>query len=174
MRFLLVQAQESFINQAKAVGSGTANQVFIPFAQTKIRSYLCVGEISSFDWTNCIRGSILHKIIVSFIDHAAYTGNYKQNPFAFENFGIQKINLKINGTSYPATPYNVDFENGIFLEIYDDMQRSVGFSEINESPGISKSEFRHHKFFTIFGKYFRVLKTFKNIKQKCIVIVIFV
>ena len=93
---------------------------------------------------------------MAFVDHQAYTGNYKQNPFAFEHFGVQKINLKINGTSYPATPYNVDFENGSFLEIYDDMLRSVGFSEINESAGISKSEFRSHKFLTIFGKYSRI------------------
>ena len=90
MRFRLVQAQESFINQAKAIGLGTASPAFIPFTQTKIRSYLCVSEISSFNWTNCIRGVIPHQIIVAFIDHAAYTGNYKQNPFAFENFGIQK------------------------------------------------------------------------------------
>ena len=41
------------------------------------------------------------------------------------------------------------------MDIYDDMLRSVGFSEINESAGISKSEFRSHKFFAIFGKYFR-------------------
>ena len=39
MRFRLVQAQESFINQAKAVELGTASPAFIPFTQTKIRSY---------------------------------------------------------------------------------------------------------------------------------------
>ena len=156
MRFRLVQAQESFNTQAKAVGLGTSSPAFIPFTQTKIRSYLCVKEISSFTWSNCIRGVIPHQIIVAFIDHQAYTGNYKKNPFAFENFKIQKINLKVNGISYPATPYNIDFENGDFLEIYDDMIRSVGFSEINESAGISKSEFRSHKFFTIFGKYYRI------------------
>ena len=86
-----------------------------------------------------------------------YTGNFQKNPFAFKNFGVQKINLKVNGQSYPATPYNVDFDNGDFMDIYDDMLRSIGFSEINESAGISKSEFREHKFFAIFGKYFRVL-----------------
>ena len=156
MRFRLVQAQESFVNQAKAIGLGTSSPAFIPFTQTKIRSYLCVREVSSFNWTNCIRGVIPHQVIVAFVDHQGYTGNYKKNPFAFENFGIQKINLKVNGTSYPASPYNIDFENGDFMEIYDDMLRSVGFSEINESAGISKSEFRSHKFFTIFGKYFRI------------------
>ena len=156
MRFRLVQAQESFVNQAKAIGLGTSSPAFIPFTQTKIRSYLCVREVSSFNWTNCIRGVIPHQVIVAFVDHQGYTGNYKKNPFAFENFGIQKINLKVNGTSYPASPYNIDFDNGDFMEIYDDMLRSVGFSEINESAGISKSEFRSHKFFTIFGKYFRI------------------
>ena len=155
MRFRLVQAQETFVNQAKAVALGTTSPAFIPFTQTKIRSYLCVKEVSSFNWTNCIRGIIPHQVIVAFVDHQAYTGNFKKNPFAFENFGVQKINLKVNGQSSPATPYNVDFENGDFMDIYDDMLRSVGFSEINESAGISKSEFRSHKFFAIFGKYFR-------------------
>ena len=155
MRFRLVQAQETFVNQAKAVGLGTTSPAFIPFTQTKIRSYLCVKEVSSFNWTNCIRGIIPHQVIVAFVDHQAYTGNFTKNPFAFENFGVQKINLKVNGQSYPATPYSVDFENGDFMDIYDDMLRSVGFSEINESAGISKSEFRSHKFFAIFGKYFR-------------------
>ena len=157
MRFRLIQAQESFVNQAKAVGLGTTSPAFIPFTQTKIRSYLCVKEVSSFNWTNCIRGVIPHQVIVAFVDHQAYTGNFQKNPFAFKNFGVQKINLKVNGQSYPATPYNVDFDNGDFMDIYDDMLRSIGFSEINESAGISKSEFREHKFFAIFGKYFRVL-----------------
>ena len=95
--------------------------------------------------------------MAAFDDHQAYTGNFQKNPFAFKNFGVQKINLKVNGQSYPATPYNVDFDNGDFMDIYDDMLRSIGFSEINESAGISKSEFRKHKFFAIFGKYFRIL-----------------
>ena len=60
MRFRLVQAQETFVNQAKSVGLETTSPAFIPFTQTKIRSYLCVKEVSSFNWTNCIRGVISH------------------------------------------------------------------------------------------------------------------
>ena len=157
MRFRLVQSQESFVNQAKAVGLGTTSPAFLPFTQTKIRSYLCVKEVSIFNWTNCIIGIIPHQVIVAFVDHQDNTGNFEKNPFAFKNFGVQKINLKVNGQSYPATPYNVDFDNEDFMNTYDDMLRSIGFLEINESAGISKSEFRKHKFFAIFGKYFRVL-----------------
>ena len=78
MRFRLVQAQESFVNQAKAVGQGTTSPAYIPFTQMKIRSYLCVKEVSSFNWTNCIRGVIPHQVIVAFVDHQAYTGNYQK------------------------------------------------------------------------------------------------
>ena len=37
MRFRLVQTQESFVNNSKSVGLGTANPAFFPFTKTKIR-----------------------------------------------------------------------------------------------------------------------------------------
>ena len=48
------------------------------------------------------------------------------------------------------------------------MLRSIGFSEINESAGISKSEFRKHKFFAIFGEYFRVFISSLIKDKKCV------
>lgn len=45
--------------------------------------------------------------------------------------GDQKINLKLNGQSYPVTPYIVDFENENFMDNKNDMLRSIGFSENN-------------------------------------------
>ena len=35
MRFRMVQAQESFVNQAKAIGLGTTSPALIPFTQNK-------------------------------------------------------------------------------------------------------------------------------------------
>ena len=43
------------------------------------------------------------------------------------------------------------------MVMYDDFLRGVGYSEMNDSSGISKEEFRKHKMFTIFGKYFRIV-----------------
>ena len=62
----------------------------------------------------------------------------------------------VNVISNPITQYNVYFENRDFMEFYDDMQRSIGYTEINKSAGISKTDFRTHKVFTILGKYFRI------------------
>ena len=80
MRFRLVQAKDSFVDQAKSVGLGNQPPAFFPFTQTKIRTYLCVKEISSFEWANSIRGIIPHQIIVGFVEHESYVGSYKKNP----------------------------------------------------------------------------------------------
>ena len=155
MRFRLVQACDNFVNQAKFIGLGNQAPAYYPFTQTKIRTYLCVKEISSFTWANCISGVIPQQIIVAFVEHEIFVGSYEKNPFAFENFGINEINLKVNGASYPATPYTPNFDSGDFMEMYYDFLRGAGVSEVNESLGITKAQFRNHKMFTIFGKYFR-------------------
>ena len=54
------------------------------------------------------------------------------------------------------------------MDIYDDMLRSTGLSEINESDGTSKSEFGNHQFYAIFGKYLRVLINKYGIGCKCV------
>ena len=46
------------------------------------------------------------------------------------------MNLKVNGQSYLATAYNVDFDYGDNTEIYADMLPSIVISEINRSAGI--------------------------------------
>ena len=31
--------------------------------------------------------------------------------------GVQKVNLNVNGSRYPASPYDVDVDNGDFMDI---------------------------------------------------------
>ena len=90
MRFRLVQSQESYVNDSKAVGLETTNLACFSFTQTKIRSYLWIKEITSFNWTKRIRGVIPHQVIVAFVHHLAYTGNYMRSLFAFVTFEIKK------------------------------------------------------------------------------------
>lgn len=66
VRFRLVQAQESIVNQAKTIGPGGTSPAFIQFAQTKIRSFLGVNELC-------------RQVIVAFVDHNAYTGTFKKS-----------------------------------------------------------------------------------------------
>ena len=47
--------------------------------------------------------------------------------------------------------------------MYEDFFLDIGYSEMNESSGVTKEEFRNHKMFTISGKYFRnIVINFSN------------
>ena len=43
------------------------------------------------------------------------------------------------------------------MEMYDDFLRGIGYSEMNESSGVTKEEFRNQKMFTTFGNILKIL-----------------
>ena len=73
-------------------------------------------------------------------------------------FYINGICLRINGNSYPSKPYQVDFGEGKYSMLYDDMIRNIGIGRQNESVGIALETYVKHKLLWIFdltpGKLF--------------------
>ena len=165
LKFRLVEVDKKYLDLAKNVEFNTA-PVYYPFCQTKIRTHLVTTGVSSFTWSNAIRGKIPDQIIIGFLDHEGYTLSLEKNPVDFQNFNINRICLKINGSSYPATPYTPDFDTGKYLVMYDDFLRGLGVSHENQSMGIQKQDFKEHKFFTIFGEYLYYNKNFLIVKRK--------
>ena len=117
---------------------------------TKIRTNLITQGVQSYIWPAAIRGKLPKQIILGFIDHTAYSGNFKKNPFAFENFDISGLCLRINGVSYPTKPYQVDFETGNYSLLYDDLIRNIGIAHQNESVGITIDTYIKHKLLWVF------------------------
>ena len=136
LRFRLVETAKQFSDEITKVNLGNAN-AFYPYYMTKIRTNLITQGIQSYIWPAAIRGKLPKQIILGFIDHTAYSGNFKNNPFAFENFDINGLCLRINGVSYPSKPYQLDFGEGNYSMLYDDLIRNIGIAHQNESVGIS-------------------------------------
>ena len=57
--------------------------------------------------------SLPKQILVGFVDTDAYVGNYKKNPFNFEHFNLNSINIKVNGLRVPQEPLKPDFANKV-------------------------------------------------------------
>ena len=74
----MVHTNENFINQVKTIGNRNESPALFSFTQTKSTSFLVVKDISRFVSSNFIRGTIPRQIIIAFIDHEAYVGNYKK------------------------------------------------------------------------------------------------
>ena len=149
LRFRLVETAKKFSDEITKVNLGNAN-AFYPYYMTKIRTNLITQGIQSYIWPAAIRGKLPKQVILGFTEHSAYSANFKKNPFAFKNFDINGLCLRINGVSYPSKPYQVDFGTGKYSMLYDDMIRNIGIAHQNESAGISIDTYVKHKLLWVF------------------------
>ena len=57
-------------------------------------------------------------VIVDMVNDADLAGGYQNKPFNFQNFGVNRIELKRNGTSLLRGGYTPNFANGQYLKAY--------------------------------------------------------
>lgn len=83
------------------------------------------------------------RVIVAMVENAAYVGDKKKSPFNFKPFDIREISVTSGGTSYPFTPYSLDFPNGKYVRAYHDSMEGVGCANSLESNGIDMARFKN-------------------------------
>ena len=149
VRFRLVETAKIFSDDVTKIALGKANAHY-PYYMSKIRSNIITAGIQSFIWPSAIRGRLPKQIILGFLEHSAYSGDYRKNPFVFEHYSINGLCLRINGISYPTKPYQPDFSDGNYSVLYDDFLRNCGVSHQNESIGVSIDTYIKHKLLWVF------------------------
>ena len=69
----------------------------------------------SINFDNVFTGALPDLIIVGLVRCADLAGGYQRNPFNFRNFGVNRIELKRNGTSRPIEGYTPNFATGQYI-----------------------------------------------------------
>ena len=77
LRFRLVETAKNFSDKITKINLGNAN-AYYPYYMTKIRTNLITQGIQSYLWPSAIRGKLPKQVIIGFVDHSAYSGNYKK------------------------------------------------------------------------------------------------
>ena len=70
---------------------------------------------TSINFDNVFTGALPDLVIVGLVSDADLAGGYKRNSFNFQNFGVNRIEMKRNGTSVPRGGYTPNFANGQYL-----------------------------------------------------------
>ena len=120
-----------------------SKQAQFPFYQSRITSHLVPRGEQRVDLQSIANGGILPcQIFIVLVDHLAYSGNLKKNPFHFQNFGLRNFSFKINGENVPADSFRVDFDNGDYMRLYRNLFECIGIANDNAACGISLEEFK--------------------------------
>ena len=93
---------------------------------------------TSINFDNVFTGALPDLVVVGLVSDTDLVGNYKRNPFNFRNFGVNRIELKRNGTSKPSEGYTPNFATGQYIKAYStflkELECDIGDTSVSLTP----------------------------------------
>ena len=80
---------------------------------------------TSINFDNVCTNALPDLVILGLVSDADIAGGYQSNSFNFQNYGVNRIELKRNGTSLPRGNYTPNFEYGQYLKVYSTLLQEL-------------------------------------------------
>ena len=81
-----------------------------PFNRIECRTQSLAAGSTMFTWDNLFQGQRPNQVVLGFVKSKALSGDYKSNPFHFQNCNIQNICLYVDGVPVGGNPLQLDFD----------------------------------------------------------------
>lgn len=120
---------------------------YLPYQASRMRQFTLPSYISSYTVTNIATGILPKTVIFCMLDAKVATTERKFNPFDFNDFNLSGFNLKKNGQNVFPRAFEVDVDDGNYVDLYRHVYDSLGVGHSNQSFGLTMDHFIKGKFF---------------------------
>lgn len=121
----------------------TRSKFILPICQTSIKTFNIQNGFFNKDITNIFNNEAPGRITVCFCTHSAFSGDYAQDPFKFQNFGIKEIYITKNGNKrIPSNGIRCNFAEDDFDDGFNSIYRNLHTYGTGKSCGITKEQFK--------------------------------
>ena len=76
-------------------------KVRYPVVRSEIRTCLFDGNSTRWSQDNVFLNKVPIKVIIGFMNSTNYNGSLKYYPYAYEKFGVTRVQQRIHGEEYP-------------------------------------------------------------------------
>ncbi|KAL8565345.1 hypothetical protein ACOMHN_029040 [Nucella lapillus] len=126
------------LGHAKALEKGTAKY---PVKRVVIKSLTVpVGNVSAAQ-DNLFLSQTPNRIVVALVDSSAVNGQYDKNPFHFQNFDLNFLDITLDGKHVPAKPLTPDFDRKRVTRAYLTTLEGSGLLHKDAAAGFSLDRF---------------------------------
>lgn len=122
----------------------------LPLTQSKIKSFLLQTGTSSTTVQSVLHGTLPQSLVVCFLSAKSFNGDISSNPFFFQHFNLNLLNLRVNGNPFHARPFQPDYTDGDFYREYRNLMDHGGVQHGNNVIAISPKEFVSNSNFYIY------------------------
>lgn len=142
---IIVQDIRLYYNRIRLDPKLTAGIVQKPHryltARTQLLHRALAQGLHSFH-TELFRGALPRTVVVCQVKSSAFGGRYKENPYNFQHFKVNDINLRLNGLSIPSDAYECDFDNNLVMRAYTELFINTGTWRNDRGACVSLERFK--------------------------------
>ena len=81
-------------------------------------------------------------LVIGFIEHSAFNGDIKKNPFDFKHFNLNKIGLYRDGELVPGQILTPDYDDNFFTRAYNQTMSALNYFNTDDSNGMTMEHFK--------------------------------
>ena len=82
-------------------------------------------------------------LLVGMVEHTAFNGDYKKNPYNFQHFDLNKLVLYCNGEIVHGHALMPDYDNDQYTAAYTQTMSALKYFNTDDSNGITYEEFKN-------------------------------
>jgi len=90
---------------------------------------------------NLHNGVVPNRIFIAFVDHRAFNGSHLLNPYNFQHFGVNYLQVYIDGAPVDILPKTPDYKKGWYAREYWDLFKVTNQSHVDTCITIKKEDF---------------------------------
>lgn len=119
----------------KVLASTTAKY---PITRAEVKVVTIPSGIQGKTLDNIFLGQVPKRCIVGFIKNSAFNGSFKQNPFNFDNNGINLFSLCVDGRQIPSKTLQPSFSEGLIASSFHTLFSGTNIHFLNEGNSIGR------------------------------------
>lgn len=116
--------------------------VKFPLRRVEVKTFTIPQGTQSKITDHLFQGQMPKRIVLGFVEKAAFNGDLTKNPFNFKNANVKKLDVSINGETITTRPFEPDFANDLYLRSYLSLYQGLGKFGEDWAPDISFEEYK--------------------------------
>lgn len=100
-------------------------------------------DIKSITKDGLFKSQVPKMLVIGLVDHGAFNGDIKKNPFDFQTFGLNKIGLYRDGQIVPGQILTPDYDKDHFIRAYNQTMDALNYFNTDDSNGMTMEHFKN-------------------------------
>lgn len=112
-----------------------------PLRHMDINTFTITKGVQNFVKDRLYASQTPKMLIIGCLEHEAFNGSIKKNPFNFQHFDLNKIGLYRDGELVPGQIFQPDYDNKQFLNAYVNTMNAMSYFNTDDSNGMTIEHF---------------------------------